>query len=150
MTKKTIVLITLAMLLAGLSIYLNKDRFRAESIQIGERWVTPRPGMLRRGQNPNTPVLLFLLNRPVQLNEIKVIPLADLATNKYAHPIWHLTTDSNSVPVKELVYGMPIRGMRPAVKGATADPLQPGVHYRLLLQAGSEKAQFDFQGAKQP
>ena len=34
--------------------------------------------------------------------------------------------------------------MRPAVKGATPDPLEPGVKYRLLLQAGNLKAQDDF------
>ena len=39
---------------------------------------------------------------------------------------------------------MPIRGMRPAVKGATPDPLEPGVNYRLLIEAGSHKAEHDF------
>jgi hypothetical protein len=34
--------------------------------------------------------------------------------------------------------------MRPAVKGAVAEPLRPGVKYRLLIQAGSEKAEHDF------
>ena len=40
---------------------------------------------------------------------------------------------------------MPIRGMRPTVKGATPDPLEPGVKYRLLIEAGSRKAEHDFE-----
>ena len=39
---------------------------------------------------------------------------------------------------------MNIRGMRPAVQGATADPLQPGVKYRLLVEAGGVKLEHDF------
>ena len=75
---------------------------------------------------------------------LKVIPLSDIQTNKYPHPIWQLVSDSNSVPVKDLVYGMRIQGMRPAVQGASADPLEPGVSYRLLIEANGLKAEHDF------
>ena len=34
--------------------------------------------------------------------------------------------------------------MRPPVKGATPDPLEPGVTYRLLIEAEKLKAQDDF------
>ena len=34
--------------------------------------------------------------------------------------------------------------MRPAVKGATPDPLEPGVKYRLLIKAGALKLEHDF------
>jgi hypothetical protein len=34
--------------------------------------------------------------------------------------------------------------MRPAVKGATPDPLEPGVKYRLFIEAGKLKAEHDF------
>lgn len=147
MTKKNIFLIVFALLLAGLSFYLNRDRFRSPGIQIGERWMEPRGGMLRR-TGPKSPakVLVFLLDREAKLNSVKVIPLADLQTNQFPHPIWELITDSNSVPVKNFVYGQPIRGMKPSVKGATADPLQPGAAYRLFVQAGSEKVTHDFSG----
>ena len=53
-------------------------------------------------------------------------------------------SDSNSVPVVDFSYGDYIRGMRPAVKGATPDPLEPGVAYRLVIEAGKRKAQHDF------
>lgn len=147
MTKKNLLVILAVLLLGGLSLYLNRDRFRSESIQIGERWMDPRPGMVPRGQKAPAKVLLFLLDRKVELTSVKVIPLADVLTNKYPHPIWELTTSSNSVPVKEIVYGRPIRGMQPKVKGAVADPLQPDVQYRLFIEAGSQKATRDFYGS---
>jgi hypothetical protein len=34
--------------------------------------------------------------------------------------------------------------MHPAVKGATPDPLEPGVKYRLVITAGKLKAEHDF------
>jgi hypothetical protein len=39
--------------------------------------------------------------------------------------------------------------MRPTVKGATPDPLEPGVTYRLLIEAGSRKAEHDFEPVAQ-
>ena len=48
------------------------------------------------------------------------------------------------MPIKEFGYDASIRGMHPAVKGADADPLQPGIKYRLLIEAGSQKAEHDF------
>jgi hypothetical protein len=146
MTKKNIFLIVFALLLAGLSYHLNKDRFRTPDIQIGERWMEPRGRQVRPGQRPAGKHLVFLLDRQVQLTSIKVVPLADVQTNRFPHPIWELTTESNSIPLKDFAYGRPIRGMKPSVKGATADPLQPGVSYRLFLEAGSLKAKHDFSG----
>jgi hypothetical protein len=146
MTKKNIFLIVLVLLLAGLSFYLNKDRFRAPTIQIGERWIEPRRWMVRRNEKPPSRVLMFLLDKKTELTSVKVIPLEDIRTNKYPHAIWELTTESNSIPVKEFVYGLPIRGMKPSVKGATADPLESGIQYRLFVEAGSRKTSHDFSG----
>jgi hypothetical protein len=39
---------------------------------------------------------------------------------------------------------MDVPGLRPAVNGATDDSLDPRQKYRLLLEAGSLKAQHDF------
>jgi hypothetical protein len=39
--------------------------------------------------------------------------------------------------------------MRPSVKGATADPLEAGVKYRLLIEAGPLKAEHNFELARQ-
>ena len=53
-------------------------------------------------------------------------------------------SDSNSVPTKDFAYGAPIKGMHPAVKEATADPLEAGVPYRLVIEAGAVKVEHDF------
>jgi hypothetical protein len=39
---------------------------------------------------------------------------------------------------------MRIPGMRPSVKGATPDPLEPDVRYRLIIEAKTGKAEHDF------
>ena len=147
MTRKQWMLIALAVVLGGLSLYLNRDWFVGESIQIHHRSRPARAGFFRRNRPtasmPTDPIF-FAFDRKLKLTSLKVIPVSEIETNKYPHPIWELVSDSNSVPVAEWSYGMPIRGMRPSVKGATPDPLEPGVKYRLLLQAGKLKAQEDF------
>ena len=91
-----------------------------------------------------TEPIYFAFDRKLKLTSVKVIPVSDIETNKYPHPIWDLVSESNSVPTMDITYGAPIRGMHPAVKGARPDPLQPGVEYRLLIEAGKLKAQDDF------
>lgn len=144
MTKKNLSLIILVLLLGGFSLYLNRDRFRSTPIHISSRNVRPRGWLERRARNkPSNPVI-FLLDRKLKLTSVKVFLTSDAETNKYPHAIWELITDSNSVPVKNFVYGVNIRGMKPGVRGATADPLKPGVEYRVRIQAGSLRAEHDF------
>ena len=104
---------------------------------------------MRRGKRadsqPMVQPLFFSFDRKLKLTSLKVISVQEIETNKYPHAIWDLVSESNSVPVKDLFYGMPIGGMRPAVKGATPDPLEPGVKYRLLIEAGPRKAEHDFE-----
>jgi hypothetical protein len=147
MTSKQWTLIVLAVVLGGFSLYLNKDWFARENIQIHHRSRPARLGFSRRNR-PTAPSsvdpIFFAFDRKLKLTSLKVIPVSEIETNKYPHPIWELVSESNSVPVAEWSYGWPIRGMRPSVKGATPDPLEPGVKYRLLVQAGHVKAQDDF------
>jgi hypothetical protein len=146
MTRKQWMFVALAVLLSGLSLYLNRDWFARDSIQISHRSMPPRPGFWGRRRPDDGAVnpVLFLFNRHVKLTSVKVVSVSDLETNKYPHAIWHLQSDSNSVPIQEFFYGLPIRGMRPAVTGIAAEPLQPGVNYRMLIEAGSQKAEHDF------
>ncbi len=141
-------LIALAVVLGGFSLYLNKDWFTKDNIHIFHRSVPPRPGLLRRNRavavNSDTDPVLFGFDHKLKIKSLKVIPLADMATNKYPHAIWHLVSESNSVPTKELIYGAPIAGMHPALKGVTADPLEPGAQYRLFIEADGCKAEHDF------
>ena len=140
-------LIALAVVLGGFSLYLNRDWFAGDDIQIQYRSRPARAGTVRRQRPAASPVtdpVFFLFEPKLKLTSLKVIPVHEIETNKYPHPIYYLVSDSNSVPVSEWSYAWPIRGMRPAVKGATPDPLQPGVPYRLIIEAGKRKAQRDF------
>jgi hypothetical protein len=147
MTKKQWMLIALTVLLGGFSLYLNKDWFAGEDIQIQHRSRPSRGSFFRRSKAPvktATDPIYFAFDRKLKLTALKVIPFSEIETNKYPHPIMHLVSDSNSVPIAEWSYGIPIRGMRPAVKGAVPDPLEAGVKYRLVLEAGKAKAEHDF------
>ena len=79
---------------------------------------------------------------------MKVFSAADLATNKYPSPLWHLISDSNSVPTKSVVYGYQVKGMKPAVARMQPEPLVPDVDYVLQIEAGAIKAQTNFHTAK--
>lgn len=138
-------ILLLAML--GLCIYINRDFFAGDGIQIYHRnTVQSSAGGRGRGAAANkcTPVI-FGFDHSLQLKSVKVIALAELQTNKYAHALWELTTTSNSVPVKGFEYGGFIRGMHPKVANMRPEALEPGQKYRLLVQSGSLKGQHDFE-----
>ena len=148
MTRKQWMLAGLVVALAGISLYLNRDWFAGKDIHIYHRSLPDRASLIRGRRSKNTsptdPVF-FGFDRRLKLTSIEVFPVKELETNKYAHAVWHLVSDSNSVPVKDITYGVPIKGMRPALKAATPDDLQPGEDYRLVIHtAASEKAEHDF------
>lgn len=136
-------------MLLGVAIYQWMDYFRPLDIQLvhtirpNSRYEASRPN--RAGGRPRLPYqLTFSLNQPVRLKEVRVLPSALLATNRYGPGLWHMVSDSNSVPVRSIVYGQPIRGMRPKVRGAWAEPLDPGTEYTLLVEAVEGAAQYTF------
>ena len=146
MNKKNFILIAVMLALAGVYVVCFTDWFKPKTIQISH---TVRPGRFgnRPGAAANAPQLAFGLGGDYKLTEIKVVPLAALQANPLAQPVWHLVSDSNSVPISHFTYGQGIRGMKPEVPGVRPQPLQPNVTYRLLVQAGSLKGQHDFQAA---
>jgi len=148
MTRKIRIMIVLAVLLGGFSLYLNQDWFRKDGIQIYHRSRPARLGMFRRrnkvDDSPIDPIV-FGFNHKYRLTSLKIVPLSDIETNKYPLPVWHLVSDSNSVPVKDFSYGMQIGGMHPARKGVAPDPLLPGAKYRLFVETASLKAEHDFE-----
>lgn len=145
--KQLALLIITLLLLAAAYAYYFTDWFASENIQIVHS-LRPVAAKRARGKtpapNPTVNAVSFSLDRKCRLTEVRVIPTAELATNKYAHPVWHLVSESNSIPVKALVYGTTPRGMHPKVKGAQADPLLPDVTYRLFVTAGDLKGEHDF------
>lgn len=139
MTKRTIFSIILLLGVVGFYFYKN-DFFRKPPIEI-----TPsiRPGQVSR-LNPDVYPVSFMLDGKYRLTDLKVVSLDDAKTNKYPRPIWHMISDSASQPTKIIVYGAPIRGMKPSVPRARPEPLQPNIPYRLMLEAGDQKGQVDF------
>lgn len=149
MTKNGIVLSVIAVVLGAVYIYNFTDWFRKETIQIIP---TIRPGgrVAASKNSDEVPVypVAFNLDGKYKFTSVKVVAADDLATNKYPSPLWHLISDSNSVPTKSIVYGSPLKGMKPAVPRTKPEPLQPDVEYTLLLEAGRVKAQTNFHTAK--
>lgn len=118
--------------------------FRPNVIQI-HHTTRPRGAIMRTGRAAGVPPLTFGLDGRYRLTEIKAVPLAGWQTNAGILPVWHLVSDSNSVPVSTFVYGQRIGGMQPAVAGARPQPLVSNVVYRLFVTAGKIKGQHDFE-----
>ena len=145
MSKTKFILTSLLLVgLVGFCLYLNRDWFGSEPIQITHR-VTPwlRAGKRADPANKSNPVV-FSFNKFYRFKGIRVVVAAEIATNKYAHPLWHLESSSNSVFVSTFTYGDRLRGMTPKVKGAAPDPLEPGVNYRLIVETEHGTATHDF------
>ena len=142
MTKKNLALVLLA---AGLMVVYAvwfSDWFRPKVVKIYHSNRDLR-GAARRGNA--LPNFLLGLSPQVKLTELKIVPVAALETNKHAVPVWHLVSDSNSVPVKMFFYGQYIAGMRPAIKGVQAEALHSNMTYRLFVSAGRAKGEHDFE-----
>jgi hypothetical protein len=145
--RKQWMLIALAVVLGGFSLYLNKDWFAKDNIHIYHRSRPARAALFRRKKVDTSATInpiVFGFDRKLKLKSLKVIPMSAIETNKYPHPIWHLVSESNSVAIKDFSYGTTIPGMHPAIEGAIPDPLEPNVAYRLEIESGPVKADHDF------
>jgi hypothetical protein len=150
MTKKNVTVLTVTFLaVIGFYLYLFRDSFHKPVIQISHT-IRPNPRYIRHPP-PGASVdelpqsINFGLNGEFKLTSVKVVAVAELETNRFAHPLWEMISDSNSAPTRAFSYGLKIKGMHSAVKGATADPLVPNVTYRLFVESHALKGQHDFQ-----
>ena len=141
MTRSTVALITVAVLLAALYLYAFSDWFSARRIQIIP---AVRPMRGPRSEGAVEPVS-FTLDGSYRLSSIKVVELSAYLTNKYVTPVWYLISKTNSAPVRGFLYGLPVPGMTPALPDSTPKNLLPHVPYRLLVEAGRAKGNQDFQ-----
>ena len=130
MNKKTWVLVAVAIVLGIVYVIHFSNWFKPKVILISHN---ERFGRVN-----------FSLGTAYQLTSLKVVSVSELASNKYASPVWELKSDSNSVPTKIFFYGQRIRGMKPSVSNARPEPLVAGEAYRLFIEAGSRKAEHDF------
>ncbi len=147
MTRKNIFQIAaIILVVAGFYLYLFRDSLRRPRIQIVHAIRTRSAGRRRApaAADASASVIVFSLGQAYQLTSVKVVPLEQFKTNKYAHPVWELVSKSNSVPTQAFFYGSPIRGMHTPEKNTSPDPLAPNVPYRLFVEAGSLKGVHDF------
>jgi hypothetical protein len=146
MTKKNWLMTIVLIVLAGVYVFYFTDWFKPKIISISS---TSRMFGRRLGSNarpgPETVPLMFSLDPQCRPTEIKVVPLAAWETNQNILPVWHLVYNSNAAPVKVFFYGQHLRGLKPEIPGAQAEPLQPDVTYRLFVTAGRAKGQHDFE-----
>jgi hypothetical protein len=142
--------VSLLLLVVGvIYFYLYGGYFMHREIPIH---VTVRPRVMRRrpqqNVDPNQPLPTLadfnLGGAFFQLTSIEVYSVDALATNKDAAPVWHLVSDSNSIPVGNFVYGWPIKGMHPAINGARPGPLEPDSNYRVIIKARHRHGEHDF------
>ena len=136
MNKKNWILIAVAIVLGAIYVIHFSGWFK--------------PKVLAIAHNGRFGVISFTLGEPFKLTAIKVVSVSALESNKYALPMWELKSDSNSIPVKLFSYGEHIRGMKPAIANAEAEPLEAGTTYRIFVESGSLKAQHDFTPADNP
>jgi hypothetical protein len=142
MTKKNLVLLLFTLGLAAVYVIWFTDWFQPVTLRISHTHRDRRPNVQRGNALPG---LKFGVNRECRLTEIKVVPLASYETNHDILPVWHLVSDSNSVPVKTFFYGEYIRGMRPNFKGSGPGALETNVTYRMFVRAGKAAGQHDFE-----
>src|SRR5579859_3841479 len=145
MTKKNILLIVAAVVLAAVYVVYFTDWFRPKTVKIFHTSRNLHPRAARPGAGGALPSLIFGINQQLKLTEIRVVPADVYQTNQNAIPLWHLVSDSNSVPVKQFFYGQWIGGMKPAVQGARPQTLDTNVTYLLIVGAGNVKGEHPFE-----
>ena len=123
MSKKEFFLVILAAGLGVLYAVFYTNVFRSKPIHIEhtirslrEAWNSNGRRVDTTGRDPTG--VTFSLNQDYRLTSVKVVPLAEWQTNRYAVPVWELVSRAGSPPVNSFGYGLPIRGMTPSPPGA--------------------------------
>jgi hypothetical protein len=138
MQKKELTWIGVLLVLGAIYIHFFGHWFDKKQIIIS---ASIRPS--RKADAEVYPVY-FTLNDDYKLNTLTVFPLQEGTTNAEATPVWHLISDSNSVPTRAFRYGQHIGGMKPALKGVHAEALAPDVVYRIVLTSGGVTGSTEF------
>ena len=145
MTRKELVMVLFAAVLAGVYIVFFTDLFAKKSIQIIPAVSTGRPSAIPRDHDsPQVYPVSFQFNGKYRLKSVKVVNAEEFATNKHTLPLWHMVAETASPPQNSILYGMRITGMKPSVPRARPKPLEAGVNYLLLVDTGKLKAQTNF------
>ena len=116
MTKTGIFLIVVALALGATYLYRNTDLFVPSTIHIQALVRPTRVDPTTRFDDTSVAPVSFAFDKKFSLTEVMVVKANDAKVSKFPHAFWHLISDSNSVPVKSLVYGgMAPKGMKPKI-----------------------------------
>jgi len=140
MDKKSTLLVVVLLALVSVYIVFFTDWFKPHVIKL---FYTTRP-MTDVRRREDLPYVCFILSGKYRLNEIKVVSDDDLKSNPGAPPLWHLVSDSSSVPVALFTYGQHIHGMKPEIKGEEPQDLETNKMYHLFVSAGRAHGELDF------
>jgi hypothetical protein len=143
MSKKEYFLVGMVVVLAGLYVVFFSNWFKPKFIRVEHAVRSSRDawagGQRVMADTKSAGSVTFALHRNYRLTSVRVVRADEIATNKYAHPLWHLVSKAGSTPIEGFAYGFPLQGMTPAVAAAEPEMLERGVEYCLFLEAGSLK-----------
>jgi hypothetical protein len=146
--KPLLITVLLALLLCGYLVFFRGCK--EEKLQITCKLRPSHRGVkVERGMTPMYDVS-FGFNKPYPLTSIKVVVAEDIATNKYPLALWHLVSEGKPRPVKAVIYGRPVPGMKPAVEGVEPELLQPDTDYVVLVEAGDLHVRTNFMARQRP
>jgi hypothetical protein len=133
MTKQNWMMIgLLAVLVVVYAVYFT-DWFRPKILHLSHAVRDLHHGPARLGAMPS---LKFGIGQKIRLTDVRVVAEGDGATNGSDVTMWHLVSESNSIPMMTITYGQYIQGMHPEIKGTRPQDLETNVMYRLIVRAG--------------
>jgi hypothetical protein len=135
MTKKTLILISVAVILGAVYVLNFTSLFHKPEIRILPQIRPPRAKSRPPVGDTAVYPVTFAFDKKYAFTEIRVVSEADEKTNKYPHAVWHMISDSNSMPIKAVSYGASLAGMKPKVPKTRAEALEPDVPYILYVEA---------------
>lgn len=115
------------------------DWFATPRIQVS---ATSRPGIGVREPGSALPIV-FGLDRDYVLDQVRVLSLSSLQTNKAPVEVWNpcgKAAKVHSAPTRGFAYGAGIEGL----PSGPAEPLVPGAPYRLEIASGRLQGSVDF------
>jgi hypothetical protein len=123
MSKKTAILIFVALVLGAGSLFLYFDSLPPSKIQIPYRIIPAG------GKN----AVVFYIDPPYPMTRIKVTSVAEAQSNAHPHALWEIVPANKPVTKTTFVYGENIPGMKPFIPDTTPEPLDPHSKYLLVV-----------------
>ncbi|MDB6031895.1 MAG: hypothetical protein JWM16_2233 [Verrucomicrobiales bacterium] len=143
--SRNLIALLLVLVLLGTGYAWMNDWFRKPPIQIIAQVRPNRVSAIPRAdEGVAVYPVSFALDGKYNLTSVKVLSVDDVKTNKYPEALWHLISDSNSIPTKSFLYGQKIPGMKPSVPRGHPQPLQPNTPYMLVIEAGKLQGKTNF------